>query len=106
MAKKTGNYSEDELLEMLVSTMGNPMDFDYEEEDLIRIMEEISKIDGANELFRAIMGRDMRLHFLAQSDLKRENIKGHYAAFAWMRGIMSNLEKHKELLTRKSKREA
>lgn len=106
MAKTTGNFSEDELLDMLADTMGNPLELEYSSEDAIRIFTEMKKIDGVNEFFRAVMGRDMRLHWMADGDIKRSNIQGHYAAFAWMRSMMKNIDQQKELVTRKALREA
>lgn len=85
--------------------MENPLDFGYDESEAILIFEQISKVPGALQLFRDIMGRDIKMHFAAKGDDERAGIKGAYARMAWMRGIMKNIEKYKALADRKSKRE-
>lgn len=104
MAKKTGNYSEDELLMQLVSLMGNPFDTDYDDKEAIRIFGEIGKIDGAMELFRSMMARDIKLHFQAQSDKERSKIEGMYARMAYIRGIIKKINEKEILEKAKSPR--
>lgn len=93
-----------ELINQLVEVMDNPLDVDYREEEAIKVFEEIGKIEGAMELFRAMMGRDIKLYFQAQSDIDRAGIKGAYARMAWMRGIIKKINEKKELDIIKAKR--
>lgn len=95
---------EDALLMELADLMGNPLDVDYREEEAIKVFEEISKIEGAMDLFRSMMGRDIKLYFQAQTDIDRASIKGAYARMAWMRGIIKKINEKKELDIIKAKR--
>lgn len=88
---------EDQLLNELVTLLGNPFDIDYDDKEAIRIFGEIGKIDGAMELFRSMMARDIKFYFQAQTDLERSNIKGMYARIAYIRGIIKKINE-KELL--------
>lgn len=105
MAKTTGNYSEDELLKMLAGTMENPLEIEYDEDEAIIIFQKIGQIQGAQELLRAMMGRDMRLYFQAQTEVERAQIKGGYARLAYIRGLIKNIDEYKSLVSRKKKRE-
>jgi len=55
----------------------NPIEdfFDKEEEE--RIMKELSKIDGLQEYLRAVMARDMRMHFESKKE-DQDIIRGGY----------------------------
>ena len=51
-----------------------PTEKDFEKVEETRIMSELAKIDGLHEYLRAVMARDMRLHFTSpkeQQDLIR-----------------------------------
>lgn len=92
MAKTTGKFSEDELLDMLSQVIGNPMETQIDPDDHVRIIDEMSKIEGVQEFFRNTMGIDMRLYFLAKSDKERDIVRGHYNCLAWLRKQMKNIE--------------
>lgn len=92
MAKTTGKFSEDELLDQLSQVIGNPMEVQVDPDDHVRIIDEMSRIDGIQEFFRASMGIDMRLYFLAKSDKERDIVRGHFNCLAWLRKQMKNVE--------------
>lgn len=104
--KKAPTIKEDELLVQLAAEMGNILDIEYDDEEAITIFEQIGKIQGAAELFRAMMGRDIRLYFQAQTDVERAQIKGGYARLAYIRGIIKNIDEYKALNKRKAKRQS
>lgn len=103
MAKTTEKFSEDELLDQLSQVIGNPMEVQVDAEDHVRIIDEMSKIDGIQEFFRASMGIDMRLYFLAKSDKERDIVRGHFNCLAWLRKQMKNVESIKTTPKKASK---
>lgn len=95
---------EDKLLIELAEELGNVLEVDYDEKDALRVFEEIGKVEGAMELFRVMMARDIKLYFSAQNDLERSNIKGAYARMAWIRGTIKKINEKKALDEHKAKR--
>lgn len=100
------SFTEEQLLEMLVETMGNPVLFEYKDEDAQRVFKDMGNIEGVHDLLRNVMGRDMQLYFLAQDDAGRASIRGAYQRMAWIRGYMQKAAKAAELKTVLTKREA
>lgn len=96
MVKKI-DFTEEELLDLLSQQIGNPMEAHVETDDHLRIIEEMSKIEGVQEFFRALQGTDMRLYWLGKTDKERDIVRGHFNALAWLRKQMKNIEKVKEL---------
>lgn len=55
----------------------NPIEEIIDKEEELRIVSELKKIDGLSEYLRALMARDMRLHFTAQKT-EQDIIRGAY----------------------------
>ena len=55
----------------------NPIEEVIDKDDEARIWAEIQKIDGISEYLRALMARDMRLHFTAKKE-EQDLIRGAY----------------------------
>lgn len=95
---------EDEILDMYAMLPGNPLDTGVDPEDSIRIFDEMSKINGIQEMLKEMVGMDMKLFWLAKSDLERQNIRGHAKCLLYMRSMMRNIEEKKEALILANKR--
>lgn len=106
MAKKKEDNRIDELLNELVTLTGNPFDIEYDEKEAVRVIIDIGKVDGAMEFLIAMMGRDIKLYFNAQTDLDRAQIKGAYSRTAWIRGIIKNANEKRLLDQFSAKRKA
>lgn len=91
-------FTEDEILDMYMSTLGNPIDAMIEPEDLIRIFEEMAKIEGIQKMFHDMSGMDMKLFWLAKSDTERDHIRGHASCIMYIRSMMKNIQEKKEAL--------
>lgn len=96
--------TEDEILDLYMETLDNPLDALVEPEDLVRIFEEMAKIEGIQKMFRNMSGMDMKLFWLAKSDTERDRIRGHASALTYIRGMMKNIEEKKEALLMGRKR--
>lgn len=55
----------------------NPLEEIIDKDEEARIWLEIQKIDGMNEYLRALLARDMRLHFAAKKE-DQDLIRGAY----------------------------
>lgn len=55
----------------------NPLEEITDKEEEKRIFSEIAKIEGITEYFRALMARDMRLHFSAKKE-EQDLVRGAY----------------------------
>jgi hypothetical protein len=106
MAKKTGKYTVDELIDMLVEQMGNPFEAEITQAELVDVISQWGLVDGSNELLHAMMGRDILLYWQGKSDLERENVRGGFARTAWIRGIMKKANELRALNNAKKDREA
>ena len=84
--------TENELLDKLVEVIGNPLESEVYDEDKIRVIQAMAAIEGIQELFRAMMGKDMRLYWQAADDVSRANAKGGFGRLAYLRGLMKNAD--------------
>lgn len=91
--------TEAEVLDLYMqNVVDNPLDAAVEPEDLIRIFEEMSKIDGVQKMLSNMLGKNMKIHYAAKADTERSNIEGHSRCLLYMKAMMRNIEEKKEAL--------
>ncbi len=61
-----------------------------EKKEQERIFNEMSKIDGLHELFRAMMARDMRMHFNVATDKERDMCRGAFSRMEYLAKRVKN----------------
>ena len=61
----------------------NPIEDVINKEDEKLILTELSKIDGLQEYFRALLARDIRLHFTCPKD-QQDLVRGAYFRTEWL----------------------
>jgi hypothetical protein len=68
----------------------NPIEeiINKDEEEII--LKELGKIEGLQEYLRAVLARDMRMHFAAQNPKEQDMIKGAYFRTEWLKKKIAN----------------
>lgn len=67
----------------------NPIEELIDKKDQERILTELSKIDGLHEFLRALMARDMRLHFTCPKD-QQDLTRGAYYRTEYLSKMIAN----------------
>lgn len=104
LIEKEAAKLEEELINALAECIDPNLAL-YDEEKA-RIFTELSKIEGIQEFWRAVMAQDMRLYFQAGSDKERDAIRGAYSRVAWVRAGIKNVKVKKDLDASVAKRTA
>lgn len=77
----------------------NPIEDVINKEDEKVILTELSKIDGLQEYFRALLARDMRLHFTCPKD-QQDLVRGAYFRTEY---LVKKIKEHSEVLKQNAK---
>lgn len=97
MAKTTGKFTEDEILDLYIQTVDNPLDFQMDKQDVIALFKDLSKIDGFDEYLRSLMGDDIKTNFAATTDGQRDQIRGAYRRALYFRSLLRKVRTMNEL---------
>lgn len=97
-------WTEAEVLDLYIQTVGNPLDTDVNKEEEIQLFRELSKVEGLDDYLRDTMGEDIKRSFMAQDDVSRATIKGGYARTMYLRAMLKKIREKEEIDIHMAKR--
>lgn len=104
MAKKTGKYSEDEILDLYLESVENPLDLFMNEKEQYIMFQELSKVEGFTDCLHSLIGDDLKRHFKGTNDIQRAQVRGAYSRAIFFLAMTKKVRDIKEMDTRRLKR--
>lgn len=102
MAEK--KLTEDEVLDLYIQTVDNPLSYNVTNEDTIEMFKALSRVDGFDEYLRACMGDDIKLYFAASDEKQRDQVRGAYRRAIYFRSMLRKVRQMGELDTSRAKK--
>lgn len=101
MSKK---YTEDEILDLYLETVENPLDLFMNEKEQFVMFQELSKVEGFSECLHSLIGDDLKRHFKGTNDIQRAQVRGAYSRAIFFLAMTKKVRDLKEMDTRRLKR--
>lgn len=97
--------TEDEILDLYIETVGNPLDYSTDKDEMFALFTLLNGVDGFDAFLRDLIGEDVKNYWGAQTDVMRANVKGAARRAIYFRGILKKVREMQEIKTdlRKSK---
>lgn len=90
---KKSELSESEVIELVESYFGNPMEAEVSPQLDAEFFKDLSKIDTAIEYFKNTAGKDISRYFAAKDKSEQDIVRGGFLRTAY---ILKKLKKQKE----------